>query len=201
LGWLSQYPRNQLLFVDQVRRESFLESVWSFKIIMPFFLCIYGIISWGVSMRICLIIGRGYIHGFRGPNARTHVASTDSVDRTPELLLCSRIQWTERQKYRCVHGFREPNAGSCHCVHGFRELYSTWIMWIVRVTDSDAMKSCGGTCHVAPFMEVLINTSMHHSRFHTDGVPIKKIFHWIISLDNASWNLCLKSTFKLEVWY
>jgi hypothetical protein len=27
LGWLSQYPRNQLLFVDQVRRESFLESV------------------------------------------------------------------------------------------------------------------------------------------------------------------------------
>jgi hypothetical protein len=42
------------------------------------------------------------VHGFRGPNARTLVAFTDSVDRTPELSLHSRIPWTERQKYRCV---------------------------------------------------------------------------------------------------
>jgi hypothetical protein len=80
----------------------------------------------------------GYIHGFCVPNVGSVVASRDSVDRMPELLLRSQIPWTECQKYRCVHGFRELNAGSCHCVHGFRGLYSTRI---VRVTDSDAMKS------------------------------------------------------------
>jgi hypothetical protein len=36
------------------------------------------------------------VHGFRGPNARSIVASTDSVGRTPELSLRSRIPWTER---------------------------------------------------------------------------------------------------------
>jgi hypothetical protein len=51
------------------------------------------------------------IHGFRGQNARTLVASMDSVDRMPELSLRSRIPWTERQNSRCVHGFRGPNAG------------------------------------------------------------------------------------------
>jgi hypothetical protein len=39
------------------------------------------------------------VHGFRGPNARTLIAFTDSVDRTPALSLC-------------VHGFRGPNARS-----------------------------------------------------------------------------------------
>jgi hypothetical protein len=58
------------------------------------------------------------VHGFRGPKARTLVAFTDSVDRTPELSLRPRIPWTERQN---IVAFR-----------------------IVRVTDSDAMKSRGG---------------------------------------------------------
>jgi hypothetical protein len=35
--------------------------------------------------------GRGYIHGFCVPNARNVVASMDSVDRTPEVSLRSRI--------------------------------------------------------------------------------------------------------------
>jgi hypothetical protein len=35
------------------------------------------------------------VHGFRGPNARTLIAFTDSVDRTPEVSLHSRISWTE----------------------------------------------------------------------------------------------------------
>jgi hypothetical protein len=43
------------------------------------------------SREIVLFIGRGYIHGFRVPNAGSVVASTDSVDRTPELSVRSRI--------------------------------------------------------------------------------------------------------------
>jgi hypothetical protein len=130
-------------------------------------------LSWSFTDFSAYNNGQGYIHGFRGPNARTRIASTDSVDRTPELSLRSRIPWTERQNSRCVHGFRGPNARSrpivaftdsvnrmpgvsCHCVHGFRELYSTRFMRIVTVTDSDAMKSRGGTCHVALSMEVLL---------------------------------------------
>jgi hypothetical protein len=32
------------------------------------------------------------VHGFRGPNARSIVAFTDSVDRTPEALLRSQVE-------------------------------------------------------------------------------------------------------------
>jgi hypothetical protein len=144
---------------------------------------------------LLFLIGRGYIHGFHGPKARTLVASTDSVDRRSELSLRSRIFWTEGQNSRCVHGFRGPKARALvaftdsvdrkpelslrsripwterqnsRCVHGFRgpnarsivaftdsvnrmpgvviastDLYSTRIMRIVRVMDSDAMKSRG----------------------------------------------------------
>jgi hypothetical protein len=88
----------------------------------------------------------------KGPGFGAHTG--DWWTRTPELSLRSRIPWTERQKYRCVHGFREPNVGSCHCVHGFRELL-LHSNHAVRVTNSDAMKSRRGTCHGAPFMEVL----------------------------------------------
>jgi hypothetical protein len=89
---------------------------------------------------------------FRRPNARTLVAFTDSVDRTPELSLRSRIRGPDA---RSIVAFTD--AGSCHCVHGFRELYSTRIMRIVRVTDSDAMKSRRGTCHDV-------------AGFHTEGL-------------------------------
>jgi hypothetical protein len=67
------------------------------------------------------------------------------VRRTPIRVwpgLCTQIPWTERQNYRCVHGFSGPNARTdsvdrtpdvslrsripwtecqnCRCVHGFR---------------------------------------------------------------------------------
>jgi hypothetical protein len=80
-----------------------------------------------------MVHGSRPTYGFRGPNARTLVASTDSVDRRPELSLRSRIPWTEGQNSfrgpkaktlvastdsvwtegqnsRCVHGFRGPKA-------------------------------------------------------------------------------------------
>jgi hypothetical protein len=55
------------------------------------------------------------IHGFRGPNARTLVAST--------------IPWTERQNSHCVHGFRGPNARSIVAFTDFVD-YSTRILRI-----------------------------------------------------------------------
>jgi hypothetical protein len=93
-----------------------------------------------------ILIGRGYIHGTpevslrpRIPwtEARTLVASTDSVDRTPAELdlihfshwvIASTDPWIERQNSRCVHGFREPNAGICHCVYGFLGLCKPGIL-------------------------------------------------------------------------
>jgi hypothetical protein len=78
------------------------------------------------------------VHRFRGPKARILVAFTDSVDRTPEL---TRIPWTERQKYRSRIPWTECWDLSLCPRTGFRGLYSTRIMRIVRVTDSDAMQA------------------------------------------------------------
>jgi hypothetical protein len=76
-------------------------------------------------------------HGFRVPNARTLVASMDSVDWRPELLLCSRIPWTERQNSRYVHGFRGPKARTLvvftDSVDRTPELsLHSWIPWTER---------------------------------------------------------------------
>jgi hypothetical protein len=94
----------------------------------------------------------------------TLVASTDSVDRMPELSLRSRIPWTEHQNSRCVHGFRVPSPNArtlvaftdsvdrmpelslrswipwteCQkyrCVHGFREPNARSCHWDIASTD------------------------------------------------------------------
>jgi hypothetical protein len=98
-------------------------------------------------------LGWGYIHGFRVPNAGNVVASTDSMDRTPELPLRPRIPWTERQNSRSVNGFRGPNARSIVAstdsvnrmpgvvIASTDSVNSTPHELFVWVTDSDAMKS------------------------------------------------------------
>jgi hypothetical protein len=111
--------------------------------------------------------------------------------RTPELSLRSQIPWTERQKYRCVHGFLEPNAGSCHCVHGFRGLYCTRIMRLVRVTDSDAMKSRRGTCNT---IQGFIQRAWGTGR----GVPIKLFWLWKFRPSNNSNFKCKFKAFRIK---
>jgi hypothetical protein len=127
----------------------------------------------GKSRDLPINVGRGYIHGFRGPNARTRLASTDSVHRTPELsrelALRPRIPWTERQKYRCVHGFREQNAA------GELSLNST--PHELLGSHSDAMKSRRGTCHVAQVLLIIPPCTIQcFIQGGTAGVPITSLF-------------------------
>jgi hypothetical protein len=95
------------------------------------------------------------VHGFRGPNARTLVAFTDSVNRMPGVVIASTdfVNSTPHESYEWSH--------------------------------SDAMKSHRGTCHAAPFMEVLLKIppctiQCFIQGTGTTGVPIKLFFQWII---------------------